>query len=67
MLQLINIIAPDSMYSSGKYHGRILLPHNYPFSPPDIMLLTHNGRFECNTKICLSITSYHPDMWYVEY
>jgi len=49
----------ESDYEGGLYHGRIILPPSYPHKPPDIMLLTENGRFELNTKICLSITSYH--------
>merc|ERR1712178_456201 len=31
--------------------------------PPDIFLLTPNGRFETNKKICLSISGYHPETW----
>lgn len=31
--------------------------------PPSIVLLTPNGRFEVNTKICLSISGYHPETW----
>ena len=27
------------------------------------MLMTPNGRFELNKKICLSITGYHPEYW----
>lgn len=29
----------------------------------DIMLMTPNGRFELNKKICLSITGYHDESW----
>ena len=47
----------------GIYHGRILLPPEYPFKPPSFMLLTPNGRFETSTKICLSISSHHPEHW----
>lgn len=50
-------------YASGVYMGRIVFPSNYPFSPPDIIFVTPNGRFETNVKICLSITSYHPESW----
>eukprot|EP00392_Amoebophrya_sp_AT5.2_P017744 g18155.t1 len=50
-------------FERGIYHGRIVLPLNYPFAPPHIMLLTPNGRFEINKKICLSISSYHPETW----
>lgn len=50
-------------FEGGVYHGRISLPPEYPFKPPSIMLLTPNGRFETNTKICLSMTDYHPENW----
>lgn len=52
-----------SEFQGGKYHGRILLPAEYPFKPPALMFLTPNGRFELNKKICLSITSYHEELW----
>ena len=39
------------------------LPPNYPFAPPEILLLTQSGRFEVNKKICLSISSFHPESW----
>lgn len=92
----------------GIFHGRILLPAEYPFKvlglrdsavlpgmylrgttsqplahsplptastdprpafpcctlqPPAFMMLTPNGRFETNMKICLSISSHHPEQW----
>ncbi|TFK72526.1 UBC-like protein [Pluteus cervinus] len=50
-------------YEGGLYHFRILLPAEYPFRPPSIMMLTPNGRFELNTKICISFTSYHEELW----
>eukprot|EP00998_Keelungia_sp_KM082_P005761 NODE_2059_length_1148_cov_63.253673_g2042_i0.p1 GENE.NODE_2059_length_1148_cov_63.253673_g2042_i0~~NODE_2059_length_1148_cov_63.253673_g2042_i0.p1 ORF type:complete len:305 (-),score=39.48 NODE_2059_length_1148_cov_63.253673_g2042_i0:130-1044(-) len=53
----------DTEFSEGFYRGRVILPHNYPFSPPDVVLLTPNGRFELNKKICLSVSSYHPETW----
>lgn len=31
--------------------------------PPDVVLLTPNGRFELNKKICLTITGYHEEHW----
>ncbi|KAF4693571.1 Ubiquitin-conjugating enzyme E2 J1 [Perkinsus olseni] len=54
---------PGTEFEGGRYHGRIVLPSNYPFGPPVIMLLTPNGRFEVSKKICLSISSYHPELW----
>ncbi|KAL7746194.1 hypothetical protein RI367_008451 [Sorochytrium milnesiophthora] len=44
----------DSPYATGRYHGRILCPPEYPYQPPEILFLTPSGRFEVNTKICLS-------------
>ncbi|KAI8379156.1 ubiquitin-conjugating enzyme/RWD-like protein [Radiomyces spectabilis] len=55
---------PDGTeFSGGKYHGRILLPAEYPFKPPELIFLTPNGRFELKSKICLSITGFHPEYW----
>ncbi|KIM48858.1 hypothetical protein M413DRAFT_438033, partial [Hebeloma cylindrosporum] len=50
-------------FEGGLYHFRILLPAEYPFRPPSIMILTPNGRFELNTKICISFTNYHEELW----
>jgi len=58
------ILGPeDTEFEGGIYHGRILLPPEYPFKPPSFMLLTPSGRFETNAKICLSISSHHPEHW----
>ncbi|KAF6730343.1 Ubiquitin-conjugating enzyme E2 J1 [Oryzias melastigma] len=54
---------PDSDFDGGVYHGRIILPPEYPMKPPSIILLTPNGRFEVGKKICLSISGHHPETW----
>ncbi|XP_038988814.1 ubiquitin-conjugating enzyme E2 32-like [Phoenix dactylifera] len=53
----------DTEFEGGIYHGRIQLPAEYPFKPPAFMMLTPNGRFETQTKICLSISNHHPEHW----
>lgn len=53
----------DSPYADGLYHGRIEFPSDYPFSPPNFLFLTPNGRFEIRTRICLSVTTFHKEMW----
>ncbi len=53
----------DSSFENGLYHGRILLPPEYPFKPPNIIFMTKNGRFEVGAKICLSISAHHPEAW----
>lgn len=54
---------PDTAFSDGVYHGRILLPAEYPLKPPEIILLTQNGRFEVGKRICLSVTAHHQETW----
>uniref|UniRef100_F6YH86 Ubiquitin-conjugating enzyme E2 J1 n=1 Tax=Monodelphis domestica TaxID=13616 RepID=F6YH86_MONDO len=54
---------PDSDFDGGVYHGRIVLPPEYPMKPPSITLLMTNGRFDVHKKICLSISGHHPETW----
>lgn len=54
---------PSSVYEGGIYHGKIILPLEYPLQPPTVMMLSPSGRFEENKKICLSATGFHPEMW----
>jgi len=54
---------PGSPYEGGVYHGQIILPLNYPNSPPRVQMLTPNGRFQVKTDICLSASAYHPETW----
>lgn len=53
----------DTPYHGGYYHGKLIFPRDYPFKPPRIIMLTPNGRFEINTRLCLSISDFHPDSW----
>ncbi|XP_075153912.1 ubiquitin-conjugating enzyme E2 J2 [Haematobia irritans] len=53
----------DSPYYGGYYHGTLLFPREFPFKPPSIYMLTPNGRFKTNTRLCLSISDFHPDTW----
>lgn len=39
------------------------MPAEYPFKPPAFVMISDSGRFETGTKICLSISSYHPESW----
>ena len=47
----------------GIYHGRIILPPEYPFKPPSFIMVSPSGRFETGVKICLSMSSHHPEHW----
>jgi len=53
----------DSLYKDGLYHGKLVFPSEFPFKPPSIFMTTPNGRFKTDTRLCLSISDYHPDTW----
>jgi len=53
----------DTPYVGGHYHGKLIFPPDYPYKPPAIMLLTPNGRFNTNTRLCLSMSDFHPETW----
>jgi ubiquitin-conjugating enzyme E2 J2 len=55
--------APDTSYQGGRYHGKIVFPPEYPYKPPSIYMITPNGRFKVNTRLCLSISDFHPEEW----
>ncbi|XP_077284704.1 ubiquitin-conjugating enzyme E2 J2-like isoform X2 [Arctopsyche grandis] len=53
----------DSPFEGGFYHGKLTFPREFPFRPPAIYMMTANGRFKTNTRLCLSISDFHPDTW----
>eukprot|EP01084_Bolivina_argentea_P175949 304571_1 len=55
--------ADETEFEGGKYHGKFILPAQYPFKAPDIIMLTKSGRFEIGKKICLNFTGYHHELW----
>jgi ubiquitin-conjugating enzyme E2 J2 len=57
------LIRGTDEYQGGWYLGKIELDNEYPFKPPDILLLTPSGRYEINIHICLSFTKFHPEQW----
>lgn len=58
------VTGPESSpYHGGLYHGKLVFPSQFPFKPPSIYMHTPNGRFKTDTRLCLSISDYHPDTW----
>ncbi|XP_060560018.1 ubiquitin-conjugating enzyme E2 J2-like [Ruditapes philippinarum] len=58
------VVGPEnSPYEGGTYHGKLVFPREFPFKPPSIYMITPNGRFKLNTRLCLSISDFHPDTW----
>jgi len=54
---------PGSPFEGGEYMGKLKFPEQYPFKPPAIFMLTPNGRFETDRRLCLSMSDYHPESW----
>lgn len=53
----------NTPYEGGMYLGKLVFPREFPFKPPSIYMTTPNGRFKTNTRLCLSISDFHPDTW----
>jgi len=53
----------DTPYEGGYYWGKLIFPLEYPMKPPSVIMLTPNGRFKTNERICLSISDFHPGMF----
>eukprot|EP00533_Pseudo-nitzschia_delicatissima_P001627 CAMPEP_0116089964 /NCGR_PEP_ID=MMETSP0327-20121206/6700_1 /TAXON_ID=44447 /ORGANISM="Pseudo-nitzschia delicatissima, Strain B596" /LENGTH=296 /DNA_ID=CAMNT_0003581179 /DNA_START=33 /DNA_END=923 /DNA_ORIENTATION=- len=53
----------DTPYEGGLYIGKLIFPSEYPMKAPSIHMLTPSGRFQINTKICMSMSDFHPESW----
>ncbi|KAF2226374.1 UBC-like protein [Elsinoe ampelina] len=51
---------PGTPYAGGQYWGTLTFPADYPFAPPAIRMHTPSGRFQPSTRLCLSISDFHP-------
>ncbi|KAG1461812.1 hypothetical protein G6F46_003975 [Rhizopus delemar] len=54
---------PDSPYAGGEYYGRLNFPAEYPYKPPSIRMITPSGRFQPDTRLCLTMSDFHPSLW----
>jgi len=67
------VIGPkDTPYEDGFYFFHFKFPHDYPFSPPKVVFMTHDGRNKTrfnpnlyiNGKVCLSVlNTWRGDGW----
>ena len=53
----------DSPYKDGQYLCKLVHNPQYPLKAPDYYVMTPNGRFEINRKICLTNSGYHQHDW----
>ncbi|KAL0081603.1 UBC-like protein [Phycomyces blakesleeanus] len=54
---------PDTPYLGGEYYGRLTFPSEYPYKPPAIRMVTPSGRFQPDTRLCLTMSDFHPSLW----
>lgn len=54
---------PNTNFTGGQYIGKIVHNPEYPRKAPDYYMMTPNGRFDLNKKICLTNSSYHQVDW----
>ena len=48
------------MYDAGKHAWLVWALTHRLLQPPSLVMLTASGRFSVNTKLCLSMTDFHP-------
>lgn len=60
-IRLRNFAGNDDEFIGGEYDCRMVAPTDFPFNPPSFYFLTHNGLYEIETKVCISIGEYHKD------
>lgn len=53
----------DSPFKDGEYVCKLMHHPQYPMKAPDYYVLTPNGRFDINKKICLTNSAYHQGEW----
>lgn len=53
----------DTPFDGGIYVGKLVFPNEYPMKAPSISMCTPNGRFQINTRICMSMSDFHPESW----
>lgn len=60
---VLHDLPPETPYNGGVFWGKLVFPKEYPLKPPAIYMLTPSGRFETNTRLCLSMSDFHPESW----
>eukprot|EP00438_Fugacium_kawagutii_P019633 Skav232806 [mRNA] locus=scaffold614:450207:451073:- [translate_table: standard] len=70
---VLHDLPAETPYRGGVYEGKLVFPQEYPLKPPekaDGLMMQYpchtaimRGRFEINTRLCLSMSDFHPESW----
>lgn len=53
----------DTDYKNGCYMGVLYLPPDFPYSPPEVQMISPTGKFELRSPICMTNTAFYPLKW----
>jgi ubiquitin-conjugating enzyme E2 J2 len=53
----------ETSFQGGIYVGKLVFATDYPMKGPSISMLTPNGRFKTNMRLCMSMSDFHPESW----
>lgn len=53
----------EGEFKDGEYLVRMEAPEDFPFNPPHFYLMTENGVYGVETKVCINIGEYHKDQY----
>jgi ubiquitin-conjugating enzyme E2 J2 len=53
----------ETAFDGGIYVGKLTFPSEYPMKAPSVYMLTPSGRFQINTRLCMSMSDFHPESW----
>jgi ubiquitin-conjugating enzyme E2 J2 len=53
----------EDEYATGEYLCKMVAPKDFPYSPPEFYMMTKNGLYDINRKVCISIGEFHKDQY----
>ncbi len=50
-------------FMGGEYLCKIIVPAEFPRDPPEFYMMTPNGVYECDGKVCIGIGEFHKNAY----
>lgn len=58
-IKISSLVGDDNEFEHGEYIGKITITDDFPYKPPSFMLLTPNGVYDIDGRVCISIGEFH--------